>query len=47
MHKKIFGYIIEDEYQGKTVRVVTSWGNVAYLQIEYYANDQGGVVLKV
>jgi hypothetical protein len=42
MDKISFGKLIEDEYQGRTVRVVTSWGKVKYRQIEYYPKDQGG-----
>jgi hypothetical protein len=42
MDKIIFGTFIEDDYQGRTVRVVTSWSKVKYRQIEYYPKDQGG-----
>lgn len=46
--KKIFGYVIQDDFQGRTVRVVTSWGNVEFLQIEYYPKDQeGNLAVKV
>lgn len=39
---KNFGVVIEDDYQGRKVRKVTSRGNVVYRSFEYYPKDQGG-----